>query len=161
LDETPVVNASPLIHLTRAGHAELLRVVGERIAVPQPVADEILAMGPDDVTARSLDRLPWLEVVPPPEVPPAVAVWDLGPGESSVIAWALAHPGSVAIIDDLQGRRCALSLHVPLIGTLGIALLAKRKGAISRARTVVEELVSHGMYLSPDVVDSALALVGE
>jgi predicted nucleic acid-binding protein len=147
--------------MTRAGHAELLRVVGDRITVPQPVADEILAMGQDDVTARSLDLLPWVEVVPSPEVPQVVATWDLGPGESAVIAWALAHPGALAIIDDLQGRRCALSLHVPLIGTLGIVLLAKRKGTIPRARTVVDDLVSHGMYLSPNVVDSALALVGE
>ena len=156
-----MVNASPLIHMTRAGHAELLRIVGDRITVPQPVADEIRATGQDDVTARSVDLLLWLEVVPAPEVPPAVAAWDLGPGESSVIAWALAHPGSLATIDDLQGRRCALSLHVPLIGTLGLVLLAKRKGAISRARAVAEELVSHGMYLSPNVLDAALALVGE
>jgi predicted nucleic acid-binding protein len=126
LDEAPVVNASPLIHLTRAGHPELLRAVGDRIAVPRPVADEILAMGQDDVTARSLALFPWLEVVAP-----------------------------------LEGGAAPSLLHVPLIGTLGIVLLAKRKGVISRARMVVDELVSNGMYLSPSVLDAAFALVGE
>lgn len=150
-----------MIHLTRAGYPELLQLVGERIAVPQPVADEILAKGRDDATARCLDTLSWLSVVPAPEVPPAIAAWDLGPGESSVLAWAVAHPGSIVIIDDLQGRRCALALQLPLIGTLGIVLMARHKRAIGQARPVVEKLVAHGMYLSPDVIEAALALVGE
>jgi predicted nucleic acid-binding protein len=161
LAEAPVINASPLIHVTRAGYPELLQVVGERIAVPQPVADEILAKGKDDVTARALDALPWLDVVSVPEIPAAMAAWDLGAGESSVIAWAISHPGTVVIIDDLQGRRCALSLGLRLIGTLGMVLVAKRQGAIPRARPIVDELVAHGMYLSPHIIDQALALVGE
>ena len=33
--------------------------------------------------------------------------WDFGAGESAVLAWCLAHPGSEAIIDDLSARRCA------------------------------------------------------
>ncbi len=88
-------------------------------------------------------------------------MWDLGPGESSVVAWALARPGSVVIIDDLQARRCALTLRLPLVGTLAMVLLAKRTGAIDRARPAVETLVAHGMYLSPHIVAAALALVGE
>lgn len=161
MPEAAVVNASPLIHLAKAGLLELLRTVGEQVVVPHAVADEILAKGKDDITVRCLQTFPWLEIVQTPVIPAEVAVWDLGPGESSVIAWALAHPGSTTIMDDLQGRRCVFALHLPLIGTLGTVLLARRRGAIDHARPVVEQLVAHGMYVSPDVVDAALALVGE
>ena len=41
-------------------------------------------------------------------------------GESTVLAWALAHPGARAIIDDLHGRRCAEALGIPLRGTVGL-----------------------------------------
>ena len=46
-------------------------------------------------------------MVPPPDVPPGIAAWDLGPGESAVLAWAAARPGTIAVIDDLAARRCA------------------------------------------------------
>lgn len=50
--EMCVVNASPLIFLSRAGHLELLRASAEHVRVPQPVADELRARGANDVTAN-------------------------------------------------------------------------------------------------------------
>jgi predicted nucleic acid-binding protein len=159
--EAAVVNASPLIHLSRAGYLSLLEVTGSTVVVPAPVAEEIRAKGAVDVTAQAIEGTPWLEVVPAPAVPQEIAAWDLGPGESSVLAWAHLHQGSVAILDDLQGRRCALALHIPLLGTLGVVLTAKRRGLVPAARPILEKLIAHGMYLSGPIVDQALALVGE
>jgi predicted nucleic acid-binding protein len=65
------------------------------------------------------------------------------------------------IIDDLAGRRCALSNNVPVRGTLGLVLLAKQKGFIPAARPLMEDLIRGGLYLSRHVLDSALARVGE
>ena len=96
-----------------------------------------------------------------PAIPHGVAAWDLGAGESSVIAWAVGHPGVTAILDDLQARRCAATLGVRCLGTLGVVLAAKRDGRIVAARPVVGDLVAHGMYLSSSVIERALALVGE
>lgn len=78
-----------------------------------------------------------------------------------MLAWALAHPGTEAILDDLEGRRCAAAIGVPYRGTLGLVLLARRRGKLVAARPVVTKLRDAGMYLSDAVVDSALALVGE
>lgn len=161
MTEAPVIDASPVIHLSRAGCLAFLEVVGPRIIVPLPVVEEIQAHCKDDVTARTIAEIPWLAVVPAPPIPAEIAVWDLGAGESSVLAWARAHPGSVAILDDLEGRRCALALQIPLIGTLGVVLVAKRRGIIPAARPILEKLAARGMYLSPSVIDQALALVGE
>ena len=87
--------------------------------------------------------------------------WGLGPGESSVLAWAHSHLGSEAIIDDLAARRCAAALRIPVRGTLGLTLIAKQCGHIASARQVLEQLRHGGMYLSDKVMNGALALVGE
>jgi predicted nucleic acid-binding protein len=156
-----IINASPLVFLSRAGHVELLRGVAASILVPRTVADEVARRGPSDPTARALESHPWLRIADPVVTPQAVVQWALGPGESSVLASALSRPGARAIIDDLAGRRCAAALGIPVIGTLGIVLVARRRGAIASARVVLEELVAAGMYLSRDVLDRALGMVGE
>jgi predicted nucleic acid-binding protein len=156
-----VVNASPLIFLARGGHLELLRIIGTPVLVPRPVADEIRRRGASDPTARALASNPWLTVEGIPAVPDHVLGWALGPGETSVIALAIEHPGWVAVIDDMAGRKCANSVGTPVIGTLGIVLRARRQGVITAARPVLEDLVAGGMYLSREVLDRSLALVGE
>lgn len=160
--ERPAVNASPLIFLVRAGLLELLQnVAGQEIVVPAPVANEIRRRGPDDVTVRAMEQADWLVIVEPPSIPPLISAWDLGAGESSVLAWAHAHPGTEAILDDLAGRRCAAVLGVPVRGTLGLVLTAKQRGQLPAARPVLERLRKSGMYLSDAVLDRALALIGE
>ncbi|MEH2009054.1 MAG: DUF3368 domain-containing protein [Nostoc sp.] len=64
-------------------------------------------------------------------------------------------------MDDLAARRCAAVLGIPVLGTLGIVLTAKQRGKITRARPIIENLRSSGMYLSDRVINQALALVGE
>ena len=51
LDKAPVVNASPLIYLSKAGLLGLLQIVSSEIFVPQKVATEILQRGRSDITA--------------------------------------------------------------------------------------------------------------
>jgi len=94
-------------------------------------------------------------------VPPIIQAWDLGPGESSVLAYAYVNAGSIAIIDDLAARRCAEALRIPLRGTLGLVLIAKKRGVLPAARPVLLKLKQSGMYLSDQVLDQVLALIGE
>lgn len=159
--ERAVVNASPLIFLSRAGLIELLQLISREIIVPETVASEIEVRGNSDPTAQALANNSWLVVTQTPPVPAQIQAWGLGPGESSVLAWAHAHPGSDAIIDDLAARRCAGALGIPVRGTLGLALTAKQRGQISSARHVLERMRQGGMYLSDEVMNKALALVGE
>lgn len=78
-----------------------------------------------------------------------------------MLAWAHSHPGTEAIVDDLAARRCAASLGIPVRGTLGLVLMAKRRGIIPAARPIVEQLRQAGMYLSDRVIQQALILVEE
>ena len=160
-DARLVVNASPLIHLAEADLLQLLREAAPAVWVPEPVALEIRAYGEQDPTARALANQEWLEVRPPTELTADVLAWDLGPGESAVLALARAFRGSTAVIDDLAGRRCAEALGLPLRGTVGLVLAAKLAGRLAAARPVLERLRDAGMYLSNAVLQRALSRVGE
>lgn len=159
--ERPAVNASPLIVLARAGQIGLLKLAAEELVVPGAVASELRARGGDDPAVAALDAHGWLTVLETPTVPPAILAWDLGPGESSVLAWGHVHPGTEVIVDDLAARRCAAAFGIPVRGALGLVLVARRRGMIPAARPVIEQLRRSGMYLSDRVRDRALSLVGE
>jgi predicted nucleic acid-binding protein len=156
-----VVNASPLIFLTGAGLLDLLQLLSSEIIVPEIVASEIEIRGKSDPTAQAIANTAWLVVTQTLPVPTQIQSWGLGPGESSVLAWAHAHPGCEAILDDLAARRCAATFNIPVRGTLGLALIAKQRGRIPSARLILEQLRQGGMYLSDHVMDEALARVGE
>ena len=124
-----IVNTSPLIHLAEAGLLMLLQDSGSPIWVPEPVAREIHAYGKDDPTAFALMTHAWLEVKADDTFAPEILSWNLGAGESSVIALAKSLPGSMVVIDDMEGRRCAEALGLPLRGTLGPCPCGKTKRA--------------------------------
>jgi len=159
--ERPAVNTSPLVFLSRAGLLELLRVAGERLVVPAAVMDEISAKGPSDPTVQAIARADWLDVVPTPALPARIQAWDLGKGESSVLTWGHMHPGTEVIVDDLAARRCAAALAIPVRGTLGLVLVAKKRAIIPHARPVVDRLRQSGMYLSDRLVNEVLAWIDE
>jgi predicted nucleic acid-binding protein len=150
-----IVNASPLIVLAKVGMAELLVSIPDSLGVPRVVADEVLR-GPAEDPASQLVASGRLAIVEAPPPPAAVAGWDLGPGESSVLALACAEPGSIAVIDDAAARRCAHSLDVPTLGTLSVLVQAKRAGLLAEIAPVLARIREAGLYLSDRLVREVL-----
>ncbi len=117
--ELPAINTSPLIFLTKGGFVNLLLLISPSIIVPSAVAAEIQEYGEIDVTAVALKNTHWLIVQETPPVPNVIQNWDLGQGESAVLTWGYVNPGTEVIIDHLAARRCAVTLGIPVRGTLG------------------------------------------
>jgi len=123
-----VLNASPLIVLGKIGLLELLPRLAAKLTVPRGVVQEILA-GPAGDPARAFLADPkGLVVAQAPAIAGKVAAWDLDRGESEVLSLALEHPDCEAIVDDRAARNCALALGIAYRGTLGVLLLAHRRG---------------------------------
>lgn len=156
-----VVNASPLILLTKVSHISLLQELCNELVIPGGVAKEILT-GP----ANNLTRI-WLNEKGSPlirdleQVDPVVAGWDLGLGESQVISWAYKNPGFEAILDDRAARKCALSLKIPVRGTVGVILLAKKDGRLAKATPLLNQLIQVGFRIDPELIRTALRLAKE
>lgn len=76
--ETPIINASPLIYLSKAGLIDLLQLLSPQIFIPDAVATEILRRGDSDVTAATISQTGWLQVIETPVTSPIIQAWDLG-----------------------------------------------------------------------------------
>jgi predicted nucleic acid-binding protein len=156
-----VVNASPIILLSKISLVDLLDKLGPPVVIPRAAALEIQRRGPNDPAVQALAQSPWLVTVDPGAAPPAVAAYNLGAGESAVLTHALASRGSGAILDDQAARSCAATLGIPHQGTLALIIYGKRQGLVPAARPLVERLRQEGMYLSDQIVNQALAQIGE
>lgn len=161
MTERWALNASPLIVLARVGLEDLPQSLAAEVVVPLPVAKEIGA-GPLLDPARQALASDRFTVVYMPPAPPELLAWDLGPGETAVLSWAIAQNGWTVILDDAEARRCARAFSIPVKGTLALLVMAKQYGIISSAAEVIQTLVNTGFHLDDQLIRRVLAeTVGE
>jgi predicted nucleic acid-binding protein len=134
--------------------------LASEIIVPDSVIAEIRAGEMQDATAITAIRWAASRRVPDTMVPVSVERWDLGSGESQVIAHGMAGSRWV-VLDDLAARRCATAHGMKVIGTLGIVLRSKQRGSIDRAKPLILKLIDAGMFLDHDLLERVLSLAGE
>lgn len=158
-----IVNASPMIFLTRLGLVDLLSEPGVVVLVPDSVLGELFSLDPNDPAAEAVRSTPWIRVVPTPTIPDSLKAWKLGAGETAVLAVASAEvgPDKDVVIDDWKARRCAASLGIQVQGTLACLLIAKSAGRIGAVRPLIEQLRSSGMYISDPLMRRVLNQAGE
>ncbi len=155
------LNASPLIVLARIGEEGLLQDLPSEVVVPAAVVTEINAGRASDPAVRFV-ATGALNIVESPDVPEELLAWDLGAGETAVIAYALAHPAWTVILDDGAARRCARSFGVPVKGALAVVVQAKQVGLVTSAADILRHLVASGFRIDEAVIREALArTVGE
>lgn len=160
MSEAWVVNASPLILFSRVSRLDLIERLAPRILIPNAVIEEVRAGQHKDPTAAA--ALEWARRFRIDDIAFVTSIehWDLGLGESQVIAHCI-RGSRWAVLDDRAARRCAAAQKVPVIGTLGIVLRAKTNQQIESARPLVKELMAAGMFLDDEFVDRVLASIGE
>jgi len=151
-----VVNSSPLICLSKSGLINILPSMFNNIVVPDLVFKEVM-----NKESRELKWDKRIYKIADVTITPQVASWDLGNGESSVLSFALSNKEYWAIIDDREARRCAISLGCHYTGTVGIIVLAKKKGIITSVRDSMEKLRNAGLWLSETFVNEVCKKAGE
>lgn len=157
-----ILNSSPVIHLTAAlGDLELLPSLYGRVLVPREVHQELEAGVHLDAAAPRLRAIPGIEIVTLPGAVSPLLSGELDLGEAAVIQLALDLPTATVVLDDLKARRVARRSGIPVTGSLGLLLDAKRAGRLDSVTEAVERLRRHGAWLSDGLVDRALALAGE
>src|SRR5438046_776581 len=96
-----VVDASPLIHLSRLSLLELLREPGQSVdvVVPSIVFDEVMRGASYDPTAVLVEAATqdWLTIVPAPPPHPNINQSKIDAGETAVLSIALITPGSSVV----------------------------------------------------------------
>lgn len=156
-----VFNASPLILLGKAGELHWLPRLGE-LAIPQAVAHEIAAGSKDDPARQWLatgdgQRFVHADATASDDL----RAWDLGPGETAVVAWARQHADVEAVLDDAAARACAGVYGIRVRGTLSLVALAKRRGFIGACRPVFARLTAAGLFVTPALMEQVAKAAGE
>ena len=150
-----VSDTSPLTALLRIGAADLLPKLFSVVVIPEAVKREL---------QRTHADLPsWLRVEPVRHselVHRYLQTVDVG--EAEAIALATELHADRLLIDERKGRRLAAEEGVPVIGLLGVTLLAKRRALIPSARVFLDRLDKEaGIYLAQAVREAALKTVRE
>lgn len=140
---------------------DLLTGLCSELAIPNAVAQEINRGQRDDPARIWLQERGESFIVPPGQTEPAVEAWDLGLGETHVVSFALIKSGYEAVIDDRAARRCALSLGIPVRGTLSVILLGKREGQLSCVEPILNQMMENGFRIRPELVRAILRLADE
>ncbi len=160
-DRLVISNTSPLLYLHQVGHLELLPGLYGQVQIPTAVREELRAGVELGVSVPDIDTLEWLQIQPLRDMTRLPVVIDLGPGEAEAIALAMAHLGSLLILDDALGRRIAHLNGLTCTGTLGVLIKAKQQGLLSRVSPVIEALRNTTMYLTHTLTQAVLKEAGE
>jgi predicted nucleic acid-binding protein len=92
---------------------------------------------------------------------PQILSVSLGAGESEAIILALELRAQLVILDDRPARRLAQALQVPVVGTVGILVAAKRRGLLPAVRPSLDALLQHDFRISQRLYEQVLADAGE
>lgn len=161
MNEYWVLDASPIILL---GKADLLKTVSPLAKVwiiPGGVIRKVEAKRPVESYLSEISYSSEVVQENVSQIHPSIAAWDLGRGESEVLTLALEKPGTGVVLDDLQARKCAALLDISLIGSLGLILLAKRKGLLNLAKPEIERLKAVGLHIDSVMLTRILTRIGE
>lgn len=151
-----------MIALARLRHLALLSQsrVFDAVLVTATVLEECAGRHdfPENVFIREAVDNKILEICAAPDF--SVFKQHVDAGEASAIASAVARKCGV-LMDDKAGRRMATNIGIPVIGTVGVLVLAKRKGFVPLLKPLLDRLAASGYFLGKEVIAAALAAEGE
>jgi predicted nucleic acid-binding protein len=147
-----IINASPLIYLSKIGLIGLLPQLFDEIWTSIEVKEEVLKLkSSPEVPILEEAFTSWLKIHPIDDnrFLSKLLEMQIHRGEATIIAIArelkIIRKDPIAIIDDITAREIARTFDIPVIGTVGILLRAVKKALLSpdqfknKIRMLVEE----------------------
>ena len=158
MPERIVINTGPLRALARGGALDVAAGLGFEIVCPPQVRAEL-----DTGAQAGLApiRPTWLLVVNLGRPLDPVARATLDDAEAAVIQLALEQGITRVCVDETKARQAALAAGLSVTGSLGLLLLAKKRGLLPRLRPVIEHIVGAGTWYHPQLIERILLAGGE
>jgi len=156
-----ISDSSPLIALSKVDKLNLLKKIFEHIHIPEAVWREVVEEG-KGLSGSEIKNLSWVKVEKVKDLNVLRALSDkFGKGEREVIGMAIETSTPLVLIDEKIAKRKLDSLDIPVIGTLGILLIAKRKKLIKNIKNPMDKLIKSGFYIDKVLYKSALDIARE
>jgi uncharacterized protein len=139
-----VSDTSPLSSLAIVGQLSLLQQLYGKVIIPTAVASELANTEPEDSRVTAVLSSTWIEtqsVTNRTLVEMLQNEGKLDLGESEAIALSVELNVDELLIDERLGRREAKRLGLPIIGVLGVLVVAKGRGLISAVKPIMDDLI--------------------
>ena len=154
-----IVNSTPVIGLANIGKLDILRQMYGAITIPQAVFDEIKSPSVQRQVNANRD---WIRVEQINDTSQKQMYRaKLHAGEVEVMILAQEKKADLVILDDNAAKKTAKFLGLRVIGTLGILVLAKKRGYIKVVLPVLDALKRDGFFVSDDLCDLVLRQADE
>lgn len=159
---TIVSDTGPIVALAKVDHLNLLHTLFGTLLVTEQVRNELLAKRSTESTRieKALTQFIEVKTLVRPLSASVAATQHLDQREASVIQLAYSEKLSL-LIDEKLGRTAATQILVPIVGTMGVLIQAKRKGLISSVMPVLYEVRRKGYWLSDQMLSMAAKLANE
>ncbi len=157
-----VSNSSPLIHLAKIGHLNLLHEFFGVIAIPKAVYNECVIENEEYEEIPIIRRADWLHSHSVSNQNLVRLLFsELDKGESEAIALALERNADLLLLDDAEARQTARLYGLKIVGTLGILLRAKKENRLKSLREAIEQLLLTGFRIDRRLIKKILTEAGE
>jgi predicted nucleic acid-binding protein len=133
-----ISDTSCLIALSNIGKLHILKDLYQEVTITNEVQNEFAEPLPGWIIVKNVIN----------RKQQALLEKLLDKGEASSIALAIENQDSILIIDEMKGRKVALSYHLDIIGTIGVIVTARKKGIITDLMSVIFELIHEGFRVS-------------
>jgi len=138
----------------------LLDTLYQNVRAPQAVFEEVTLAG----KVQSVRLKAYLEsrILPVKNALAVVAFRsELGLGESEAIVCAMENNADFILLDDYKARETARLNGLPVIGSIGVLIMAKHNNLIQAVKPYIESLRMNGIWISQSVVKTALSVADE
>ncbi len=157
-----VSDTTPISELTKVGHLNLLHDLFGQVVITKEVYSE-LTTGNHPAT-RIVPQVNWLEireVADSQQIRVLQLQSNLDLGEVSAIILAEELEADQLLIDERAARQVALARHLPVIGTVGILILAKQRGFLESVKTILDAMIGNGTRIGKSLYEQAILLAQE
>ncbi len=153
-----VSNSTALVHLSAAGHFDLLRELFGELYIPEEVYHEVVIAGAGKPGSSEVQNAPWIKrLAVKNRLACSMLNTMLGVGESACIVLAIEIGAELVILDDRRARLQALAHGLNITGTIGVLLRAGKAGRLDFPQAL-DELLATGFRLHPDEYQRILRL---
>ena len=158
-----VSNTTPISNFLHLGQMEILKTIFKELHVPMAVYSEIEAYFSGDnqwqecLNDKFIIRV---EVQTSPKIKELMT--HLHMGEAEALCLCIENNAQLCLLDDRDARIIARLNNIPISGTLGVLMKAKKMGIIESVKEIMDRLrIDHHYWIDDAMYNKVLNLSGE
>ncbi len=151
-----------MIALCHVGQLDVLKKIYGEILIPQAVYRELSEKKESICKKQVDDSLDWIHVEKiENQMTKNMFKTQLHDGEVEVMILAKEKNADIVIIDDANAKKHAKYLKLPVTGTIGVLIRAKKQGYIRELKPIIQEMIDKNIYISEKLMRLCLKQVNE